>query len=247
MTITELAIPTLDGTADAFAAFPDDGATHPGVLLYMDAIGLRPVLRDMAAHLADAGYYVLVPNVFYRHGPAPVVEPPDLTVAENRAPFFERIGPVIRAHTTDRIHGDATAYLEFLTTRPDVSDGPVGVVGYCLGGVLAVRTAAAHPELVAAAAGFHPGALVTDDPDSPHLLASHINAELVLGLADGDFTPDALARLTTSLADAGVRYTCEVYPHARHGFTMADTAAFNPGGSRRHWDELLPLLARNLG
>ncbi|MFE0173809.1 dienelactone hydrolase family protein [Streptomyces sp. NPDC059002] len=241
-------IPTPDGTADGLAAFPDDGERHPGVLLYMDALGPRPTLQGMAETLAAEGYYVLVPNVFYRHGPAPVVEVPDLRVPENRDEFFARIGPVFSAHTTERAQRDAAAYLGFLTTRPEVRPGPVAVIGYCMGGVLAVRTAAAHPEQVAAAACFHPGPLVTDAPDSPHLLADRLRAELHIGLAEHDegMPPQAVAELNKALADADVRCTSEVYPGTVHGFTMADTAAFDAEGLERHWDRLLPLLRRTL-
>ncbi|MGH8878723.1 MAG: dienelactone hydrolase family protein [Stackebrandtia sp.] len=241
-------IATPEGTADAFAAHPDDGQRHPGVLLYMDAIGLRPVLFDMVRRLAAEGYYVVAPNVFYRRGPAPVVEIPDMTSPEGRASFFDDAVPILTEHTVDRARVDAGAYLDFLTDRPEVRPGPVGVVGYCMGGGLAMRTAAWHPETVAAAAGFHAGHLVADDADSPHRTAPQINAELLFGLAEHDDTmpPEAIAELTASLDAAGVRYRCEVYPDTVHGFTMADTSAFSPTGLKRHWDALLPFLSRTL-
>ncbi|MEU7136545.1 dienelactone hydrolase family protein [Streptomyces sp. NPDC046261] len=243
-----LDIPTPDGTADAFLALPDGGGTHPGVLLYMDAIGLRPVLREMAEQLSAHGYCVLVPNVFHRTGRAPVVEIPDLKKAENREVFFSRVLPLLAEHTPQRALSDAQVYLDFLTARPEVRPGPVGVVGYCMGAALALRTAAAHPGQVAAVAGFHPGSLATDSPDSPHLLAPKLTAEIHLGIAEHDdaMPPEAITRLSTALDEAGVRHTCEVYPGTLHGFTMADTAVFDQAGLDRHWDRLLNLFARTL-
>ncbi len=241
-----LQIPTTDGTADAFAAFPERGERHPGVLLYMDIFGVRPVLEDMARELAEHGYYVLVPNVFYRHGPAPVAELPKHIGEEARPTVVAQVLPLFEAHTTQRALRDADAYLRFLTAQPEVSSGPVGAIGYCMGAVLAMRTAAAHPDQVAAVAGFHPGNLVTDAPDSPHRLAPELTAQVHLGHAEKDMTPEALSELDQALDAAGVGYTSETYPGAVHGFTMSDTDAFSPSALQRHWDRLLPLLDRTL-
>ncbi|WP_282796325.1 dienelactone hydrolase family protein [Streptomyces sp. CC224B] len=241
-----LTIATPDGRADAFAAFPDGGGTHPGVLLYTDAFGVRPELEGKARELAAHGYCVLVPNLYYRHGPAPVTELPAHIGEEVRPALIERLMPLIQEHTTDRILRDAEAYLAFLTDRPEVAPGPVGVVGYCLGAALAVRTATAHPGLVGAVAGFHPGFLVTDAPDSPHRRIPELTAEVHIGLAEGDMTPEDLSALDRALQAAGVDHTTEVYPGTVHGFTMSDTDAFDASALRHHWDRLLPLLERAL-
>jgi carboxymethylenebutenolidase len=241
-----LQIPTTDGQADAFAAFPDRGERHPGVLLYTDAFGVRPVLEEMARELAGHGYYVLVPNLYYRHGPAPVIELPEHIGEEIRPAVIAQLMPLIEAHTTERILRDADAYLRFLTTQPEVSAGPAAVIGYCIGAALAMRTATAHPDQVAAVAGFHPGFLVTDAPDSPHRLIPKLTAQVHLGLAENDMTPEAITELNQALDAAGVGYTTEIYPGTIHGFTMSDTDAFNPSALQRHWDRLLPLLDRTL-
>jgi carboxymethylenebutenolidase len=241
-----LRIPTTDGQADALAAFPDGGGRHPGVLLYTDAFGVRPVLRGMARELAGHGYYVLVPNLYYRHGPAPVIELPEHIGEEIRPAVIAQLMPLIEAHTTERILRDADAYLRFLTTRPEVSAGPAAVIGYCIGAALAVRTAAAHPDQVAAVAGFHPGFLVTDAPDSPHRLVSELTAQVHLGLSEHDMSSEAIGKLNQALDAAGVAYTIEIYPGTIHGYTMSDTDAFNPSALRRHWDRLLLLLDRTL-
>lgn len=241
-----LQIPTTDGQADAFAAFPDGGEPHPGVLLYMDAIGVRPVLEEMARELAGHGYYVLVPNLYYRHGPTPVIELPAHIGADTRPAVFAQLMPLVEDLTTDRVLRDADAYLTFLTSRPEVSAGPVGVVGYCMGAALAMRTATAHPDQVAAVAGFHPGFLVTDAPDSPHRLIPELTAQVHIGLAENDLSPEAIGELNQALDAAGVDYTTETYPGAVHGFTMSDTDAFSAAALQRHWDRLLPLLDRAL-
>ncbi|MYW20600.1 dienelactone hydrolase family protein, partial [Streptomyces sp. SID2955] len=202
-----LRIPTADGLADAFATYPDDGERHPGVLMYADGFGIRPVLREMARELAGHGYYVLVPNLFYRHGPAPVIELPEHIGEEVRPAVFARLMPLIEAHTPERVLSDADAYLRFLTARPEVSAGPVAVTGYCIGGLLATRTAVAHPGQVAALAAFH-GPVGADGPDS----LSELTAEVHFGHAESDLTPEALGELNKALDAAGVGYTSEIYP-----------------------------------
>ncbi|MEU1456580.1 dienelactone hydrolase family protein [Streptomyces avermitilis] len=240
-----LHIPTADGQADAFAAFPDRGERHPGVLMYADGFGIRPVLREMARELAGHGYYVLVPNLFYRHGPAPVIELPEHIGEEARPAVLAQLMPLIEAHTAERVLSDADAYLRFLTTQPEAGAGPVAVTGYCIGGLLAMRTAAAHPGQVAAVAAFH-GPVGADGPDGLHRLFSTLTAQVYLGHAETDMTPEALGELNQALDAAGVGYTSEIYPGTVHGFTMSDTDAFNPAALQRHWDRLLPLLGRTL-
>ncbi|MFF9808232.1 dienelactone hydrolase family protein [Streptomyces coeruleorubidus] len=239
-------IPTPDGTADAYLAHPDDGAGHPAVLIYMDAFGLRPDLRKTADRLAEAGYTVLLPNLFYRHGPAPVVELPDFMGPAERPEIFGRIAPIMRSLTPDLAMSDADAYLRWLAESPLTGDGPAAIAGYCLGAGLALRTAGTYPERVTAAAGFHGANLASDAPDSPHLLADRITAELYFGHADNDHSlpPEQIDRLAKTLTAAGVRHQCEVYTGAHHGFTRSDTDAYHPEGAARHWTALLSLLKR---
>ncbi|MGW0436777.1 dienelactone hydrolase family protein [Micromonospora sp. NPDC003197] len=236
-----LQIPTAAGRADAFAAFPDGAGRHPGVLMYADGFGIRPVLRDLACELAGHGYYVLVPNFFYRHGPAPVIELPEHIGEEVRPAIFAKLMPLIEAHTTERVLSDADAYLRFLTNQPEVGAGPVAVTGYCIGGLLAIRTAVAHPGQVAAVAGFHSPVRA----GGPELL-SKLTAQAHFGHAETDITPEALGELNRTLDVAGINYTSEIYPGTVHGFTMSDTDAFDPAALQRHWDRLLSLLGRTL-
>ncbi|MET9693229.1 dienelactone hydrolase family protein [Streptomyces sp. NPDC006514] len=249
MPITTLSIPTPDGLADAFAAFPDHSERqqqrHPGVLMYPDGFGIRPALREMALELAGHGYYVLVPHLFYRHGPAPVIDLPEHIGEEARPAVFAQLMPLIEAHTIERVLRDADAYLTFLTRRPEVDTGPVAVTGYCIGGLLAMHTAAAHPGQVAAVAAFH-SPVGTDGPDNLRRLLSTLTAQVHLGHAASDITPEALSALNQALNAAGLDYTCEIYPDTVHGFTMSDTDAFNPAALQHHWSRLLPLLNRTL-
>ncbi|MEV6012593.1 dienelactone hydrolase family protein [Streptomyces sp. NPDC051976] len=241
MPFKTLQIPTPDGQADALAAFPVHGGRNPGVLMYPDGFGIRPVLREMARELAGHGYYVLVPNFFYRHGPTPLIELPEHIGEEARPVVLAQLMPLIEAHTSDRVLRDADAFLRFLTAQPEVRPGPVAVTGYCIGGLLATRTATAHPRQVAALAAFH-APVGADGPDS----LSELTAEVHFGHAESDLTPTALGELNKALDAAGLAYTSEIYPGTVHGFTMSDTDAFNPGALQRHWDFLLPLLSRTL-
>ncbi|WP_328744374.1 dienelactone hydrolase family protein [Streptomyces sp. NBC_00285] len=243
---TAVDISTEDGTADAYLVHPVDGVPRPAVLLYQDAFGLRPHLRSMADRLAEAGYTVLVPNVFYRHGRAPVIELPEFIDPAARPEIFGQIGPIMQSLTPELAMRDADAYLRWLADRPEVADGPAAVTGYCMGARLALRTAAAYPDRVAAMAGFHGGGLATDEPDSPHLASEHITAEVYFGHADEDASmpPEQMERLDAALSAAGVRHRSEVYPGARHGYTQADTSAYDAEGAERHWVALLDLLKR---
>lgn len=167
---TSVDIPAADGIADAYLAHPDDGRAHPAVLLYMNAFGLRPFLESLAERLAAEGYTVLVPNVFYRLGRAPVValpERPELINPATDPTLLEQLGPIMASFTAEQAVRDAGAYLDWLARSPLTVDGPVGITGYCLGAQLALRTAGACPDRVAAAAGFHGGMFATDEEDSP--------------------------------------------------------------------------------
>jgi carboxymethylenebutenolidase len=245
MAVENVDITTPDGVADAYLARPDE-RPHPGVLFIMDAFGLRPTIGEMIERIAADGYVVLAPNVFYRAGRAPVLPMPDLSDPDQRTGFFDKLRPLIGALTPERIQSDATAYLDFLAEA--AGSGPVGLTGYCMGARVAWRIAAAMPERVAALAGFHAGGLVTDDPDSPHRSASDISAELYFGFADQDpsMTAEQIATLERTLEEAGARYRSETYEGAQHGYTMADTAAYDEASRERHFRELRSLLGRAL-
>jgi carboxymethylenebutenolidase len=235
-----------DGLADAYLTRPDEGV-HPGVLLLMDAFGLRPAIEEMADRIAADGYVVLAPNLFYRAGRSPVPPVPDLSDPAQRTSFFQALRPLIDQLTPERLAADSAAYLDHL--GGESSGGPAAITGYCMGGRVGWRIAATHPGRVAALAAFHPGGLVTDDPASPHRSAADVTAELYFGFADQDpsMSAEQIATLERALDQVGARYRAEVYEGARHGYAMADQAAYDEAASERHFRELRALLGRTLG
>jgi carboxymethylenebutenolidase len=245
MVSTAIDITTPDGVCDSYIAYPDTGGSFPAVLLYMDAIGIRPVLHAMAARIAAGGYYVLMPNVFYRQGRADPGWPAGALKPENRAKLIERM----QALTPDAVVRDAGAFLAFLGSQKAVKPGSqVGLTGYCMGGGIALRTAAHFPDRIAAAASFHGGNLATEAPDSPHRLLGQVTAELYFGHADQDriMPPADIARLDAALQAAPIRSKSELYEGALHGFTMPDLPAYDKAAEDRHWDRLLDLYSRTL-
>ncbi|MGH2843590.1 MAG: dienelactone hydrolase family protein [Solirubrobacteraceae bacterium] len=236
-------VPTPDGVADCYLTEPAGDRAHRGVLFMIDAIGLRPRIEEMADRIAAQGYVVLAPNVFYRAGRAPLWETPNLHDADSRASFFRSLGPLMGALTPAAVAADGGAYLDRLG---ELTDGPVGVTGYCFGGRLGWVIAAAHPDRVAAIGGFHAGHMVTDEQDSAHLLAPRVGGEVYWGHADQDpsMTAENIEALEEAMDDAGVRHTTEVYEGAQHGYTMSDMGAYNQAAAERHFNALFALLQR---
>ncbi|MFC6715499.1 dienelactone hydrolase family protein [Branchiibius cervicis] len=238
-----------DGPVEAYLEVGPN-APAPGVLLFMDAIGLRPQIDTMAAEIASWGYTVLAPNVFFRFGSAQDTSPDGpLDTPEKREAFFEGVRPRLDTLSAERMSQDAAVFLAALVSRPEVSEGPIGVVGYCMGARFATIAAGDHPRLVAAAAGFHGGGLVTDDEDSPHLRIPTAGAEFAYGHADNDrsMPPEAVETLGATLEDSGLTAINEVYSGAPHGYTMADTASYDEASAQRAMRTLRGLLDRTLG
>jgi carboxymethylenebutenolidase len=235
----EVAMP--DGVAEAYVA----GEHGPGVLFIVDAYGLRRQIERMADRIAERGYVVLAPNVFYRHGRAPVASLEGMDDPERQREVFGRVMPLVRGWTPEQIAGDGAAYLDALA---DAAPRPAAITGYCMGGRAGWRVAAAHPERVAALGGFHVGGLVTGADDSPHRKAGRLAAEVYLGYADNDrsMTPENIATVDRALDEAGVRHETEVYRGAAHGYTMADTPAYDEAAAERHYEALFALLDRAL-
>jgi carboxymethylenebutenolidase len=238
-------IETKDGVADAHLARPDAEGSFPGVLLLIDAFGLRPRIEEMADRIAAQGFVVLAPNVFYRAGRAPVVSLDGLDDPEKRGEIFQQIMPLMQELTTERIVSDADAYLGKLE---EIARGPVALTGYCMGGRLGWQIAVAYPQRVAALGAFHTGGLVTEAQDSPHLIAGEISAELYFGFADNDHSmpAESIATLEKALDEAGASYVSEVYEGAAHGYTMSDTPAYDEAAAERHFAALSDLLGRTV-
>lgn len=243
MSRTEVSIPTPDGAARAFAFTPDDGqGPWPAVIFYMDAPAIRPALFEMAERLASHGYYVLLPDMFWRVGP---YEPIDMAkVMKDETVRREVFGRMMGSTDPERSMRDTGAFLDFLAAQPQAAPGPVGVTGYCMGGGLALRAAGTFPDRIAAAGAFHGGRLATDAPDSPHLLAPRIKARVLVAGADEDagFPPEQADRLKAALDEAGVENEVTIYKGARHGYAPPDMPVYDRDASERHWRELLDLL-----
>lgn len=244
-----ISITTVDGTAEAYLARPEGHGRRPGVLLYMDAIGLRPQIEQMAERIAGWGFVLLAPNVFYRSASAAEIAPKvDLRLPGAREAFFPTVTPLIEAHTPDQAAADFKSYLGLLTESHYVDDRPIGITGYCMGGRLALRAAAQKPAAVAAIGMFHTGGLVTDDADSPHTLIPSITAEVLAGYADQDpsMTAEQITIVGRLLDHHGVTHASTTYVSAPHGYTMADTSMYHPPAAEWHFRELRQLLVRTL-
>ena len=240
-------IKTPDGLCDTFIARPDHLAC-PAVLLFMDAYGPRKCLYEMAQKLAEHGYCVVVPNMFYRVKKAPVVDLSFPLKKQDMPGAVELIMALLKVFQPGPAMQDVDVFLDFLAAQQYVRQGKIGTVGYCMGGALALRTAARHPDRVAAAASFHGGNLAVDNAHSPHLLLNRIKAELYIAHADHDKSMPAeqIERLNSALSTMDVAHRAEVYTDALHGFTMADLPVYDQTACERHWHTLLDLLARNL-
>lgn len=236
-----------DGTAEAYLG-RSRGASRGGLLFYADVFGLRPRIADMVDRIASWGYTVLAPNVFYRLAPAEKLAPEsDLRVQENRDAFVaDRGRDRIASLTPDLLAKDVPGYAAVLADY--TGDLPIATVGYCMGARLAVRTAGLLPERVAGVAGFHGGGLVTDAPDSPHAAIAGTSAHYLFRHADGDaaMPPEDIAELDRTLAAAGVSYSNRVYTGAPHGYSMEDTASWEPDSGERHFAELREMLEATL-
>ncbi len=239
-------VPMASGVADSALFYPEGRGKWPAVLVWTDILGLRPVFREMGQRLAAEGYVVLVPNPFYRNAKAPVVDGSfDFSKPEDRA----KVMPMAAALTADANISDAKSYVAFLDAQPQTDrKKKMGVQGYCMGGPLTFRTAATAPERIGAAATFHGGGLVTDKPDSPHLLIPKMKAEMLCAVADNDDKRDPAAKdkLKEAFAAAHLKATVEVYEGCNHGWTVRGSQVYNEAGAERAWAELTALYKRDL-
>jgi carboxymethylenebutenolidase len=231
---------TEDGTADAVLFRPEGDGKFPGVIHLPDIAGVRDSHKEMAKRLAEQGYAVMLVNVFYRNGKSPVWTFP-FKMGEERS--MKRLGELREPLTPDAMERDGAAYVDFLHKQEGVREAPMGVVGYCFTGGMAMRTAAARPEKVAAAASFHGGQLWTDKETSPHLVLPRVKARLYFGHADGDpFMPkEAIDNLEKALAAWGGKYQSEIYPGAKHAWTVPDAPVYDKAQADRAFDKLTEL------
>ncbi len=253
ISVTRADIETPDGRMECRVFVPEgegsstqpEARRWPAVILYMDAFGLRPDLDAMAQRLASHGYVVFVPNLYYRSGAYAGF---DARLVAAEGPERDRFKGMIRSISDSMVMRDTAGVLAMADSHPAVRPGPVGVVGYCMGGGFALSAAGTFPDKVALAASIHGGSLATDKPDSAHLLAPHIRGRVYVGVAeiDASFSTDQQARLESALTEAGVGFTTEIYKGAKHGFAVNGHLAYDQDASERHWRRLLRLFSDTL-
>ncbi|MBO9544963.1 dienelactone hydrolase family protein [Caulobacter sp.] len=243
----DVEVKTADGVADAALFYPKAKGKYPAVLLWPDVMSLRPVFRDMGRRLASAGYVVLVPNLYYRVKKAPVIEGTfNFANPDDRA----KLTPMRASVTPAGTFKDAEAYVAFLDAQPQTDKGKkIGVQGYCMGGPLSFRTAAAAPGRIGAVATFHGGGLVTADADSPHLLIPKTHASYLIEVADNDDQkePDVKDKLKAAFAEAKRPAQVEVFAGAAHGWTVKGSQVYNEAAAETAWANLLALYKKALG
>jgi carboxymethylenebutenolidase len=235
-------IETRDGLCPASVLTPAGQAgPWPAVIFFMDGFGIRPAMWEMGQRLADGGYVVLLPDLYYRVGPYPPMDPREVLVDPE---LVSALMKNVASLDLDRKISDTAACINFLMSRPEVEGDRYGVIGYCLGGNIALTAAGVFPGRFAAVASFHGGHLVTDEPDSPHRFVKHITGDVYVAGAveDAYFTEGQKNCLEEALAEAAVPHLVETYPGAHHGFAVPDVPSFDLAASDRHWASLFRLL-----
>jgi carboxymethylenebutenolidase len=237
-----LDIPTADGTMNSFVVCPEEGAPHPVILFYMDAPGKREELHDMARRLAAGGYYVVLPNLYYRRSR-------DFRLTErteaNMAVMFEHMNSLTNAMTVR----DTAAMLRFVDAQPEADGSRIGAVGYCMSGPFAMAAAASFPDRIRSIASIHGAYLATDKEDSPHLMAPRIKCECYFACAETDqWAPkQTIDQLQSALVAAGTPHRIEWYPGVEHGFVFPTrTGIYDQASAERHWERLFDLFGRTL-
>jgi carboxymethylenebutenolidase len=238
--MTKIDITTKDGTCPSYVYRPGGSGPWPAVLVFMDGLGIRPAMLEVGERLATHGYFVLLPDLFYRSGPYEPMDPRTVfTDPEKRKVLMEKYFALA---TQASIMSDTQAFLDYLAKQADALPGGVGTTGYCMGGLMSLTAAGTYPDSIVAAASYHGGRLATDAPDSPHLLAPKMKAKIYVAgaIEDQGFPDEMKARLEEALAKAGVDHAIETYP-AKHGWVFRDTPVYDAAASERHWQTLVAL------
>lgn len=247
MSRVDVSIKTRDGVCPASVFTPAGVAgPWPGVIFFMDGYGIRPALWEMAQRLADGGYLVLLPDLYYRDGPYDQMVP---KAAATDPALKAAMMAKVRSLNRDRKVADAAAFIDYLASRSDVKGPRFGATGYCMGGNVSLTAAGAFPERFAAAASFHGGGLAADNPDSPHHFVGKITGRIYVAGAveDGSFPDEQKQRLEQALTEAKVPHVVETYPGALHGFAVPDHNVYDKEAAERHWAALFKLFEQTLG
>src|SRR5271170_2044949 len=243
--MNKIDIRTRDGICPSYIYRPAAGGPWPAVLVFMDGLAIRPAMLELGERLAGYGYFVLLPDLFYRSGPYEPMDPHTVFAdPEKRKVLMEKFF----AHATQaNIMSDTGAFLDYLAAQADVKPGGIGTTGYCMGGLMSLTAAGTYPDRIVAAASYHGGRLATDAPESPHLLAPKMKARVyVAGAIEDPSFPDAMkARLEDALTNAGVDHTVETY-QAKHGWVFRDTPVYDAAAAERHWQTMIALFDAKL-
>jgi carboxymethylenebutenolidase len=238
----DVTIKTRDGICPASVFTPaDTTGPWPAVIFFMDGFGIRPAMREMGQRLADGGYLVLLPDLYYRLGNYPALIPTKV-LADPK--LWEELMKFVASLDRERKISDADAFIKFLSSRPEVENERFGATGYCLGGNASLTAAGAFPDRFTAVASFHGGNLATDQPDSPHLFLGNVTGRVYVAgaIEDESFPEEQRNRLEQALTKAGVDHLVEIYSGARHGFAVPDVPGFDLTAAERHWAALFKLL-----
>ena len=244
MPTEQVTIRTDDGDCPAHVMSPAGDGPWPAAIFYGDAGGIRPAMLAMAMRLAEAGFLVLLPDLFYRYGTYGPLVPSEVFKGD----VATILGPLMATTGPDKAADDTAAFLAYLDTRQDIAGSRIGAVGFCMGGGLAIAAAAAYPARFKAVASFHGGHLATDAPSSPHRRVAALAAEVYIASAEKDdsYPPAMAARLEEALASAGVPFRAELYEGARHGWMVPDFPVHDAAAAERGWEALLALFRRRL-
>jgi carboxymethylenebutenolidase len=244
MPVEQVAIRTAEADCPAHVLSPAGTGPWPAVIFYGDAGGMRPAMLAMAKRLADSGYVVLLPDLYYRFGPYEPLVPKEVFAGNVMA----ILGPLMATTGIDKACKDSEAFIAYLDTRKDVAGSKFGALGFCMGGGMAIAAAATYPARFAAVASFHGGNLATDDPSSPHSMVSALAAQVYIASADKDdsYPPAMASQFEDALARAGVHYRAEVYRGAAHGWMVPDFPVYDPDAAKSGWDAAVALFDQTL-
>jgi carboxymethylenebutenolidase len=242
--MNKIAIATRDGTCPSYVFHPSGTGPWPGVLVFMDGVGIRPAMLELGERLAAHGYFVLLPDLFYRSGP---YEPMDPKVLFSDPDFRKKLAEKFGLATQANVMSDTGAFLDYLAAEARVRPGGIGTTGYCMGGLMSLTAAGTYPDRIIATASYHGARLATDAPESPHRLASKIRSRVYVAgaIEDPSFPDDMKARLEEALTQAGVDHTIETYP-AKHGWVFPDMPVYDAAAAERHWQTMLALFDATL-
>jgi carboxymethylenebutenolidase len=243
--MTKVEIATRDGVCPSYVYRPMGGAPWPAVLVFMDGLGIRPAMLELGERLAGHGYFVLLPDLYYRSGPYEPMNPHTVFADPGQRKIL--MEKFFALATPAHIMSDTSAFLDFIAAQSDVKPGGIGTTGYCMGGLMSLTAAGTYPDRIVATASYHGGQLATEAADSPHRLAPKIKSRVyVAGAIDDASFPDEMkARLEEALSAAAVDHRIETY-QAKHGWVFRDTPVYDAAAAERHWQSMLALFEETL-